>query len=354
MRPTGSLRLAALCLSVLCTGCILYTDPVNEAPRIVELTSMPAQRSVLNRRSPVILQASVSDDQKGPLSMTWWVVPGACREPFPSDARALTNNQYVPSKVGPHCFRVEVVDGHGASATATGQFEVINATPTAQIALKVPEKQTTTYPLFSDFVLEPRLTDPDSGEVPQHRWTLSGPDGQAHAVTPCPNTPKSLCFHTERAGTYRVTLGATDLDGGEAPEDTLVLNINEDMPPCIVEPQPAIFDVVRDPNTALTLSFAVADDGDPLPARATRPSLGSITWRFRRAGSGALERIVGASERFLTMPAGAFVPGDDIELRVDISDRIDRKLSATCTDEAATCALSPTCLQRMSWRLRYL
>ncbi len=299
-------------------------------------------------------EATVSDDGDRALAMTWWVAPGNCKSPWPSANSALPNNRYVPAVLGPHCVRADAVDQYGATASSTTEFDVTNHAPTAQIALTKPMASTAAYPLFSEFVLEPKVSDLDSTAKPRHRWSLTGPDGQQRAIAPCTGSDLMLCFTGESMGEYRIALEATDAEGGEAMPAQMLLQVADDVPPCIVEQQPTIFDVIRDPNTALTLSFAVADDGDPLPARPARTSMASITWRFRRTGGAFFDRLVGAGERFLTLPAGAFVPGDDVELRVDIADRVNRLPAAGCTEESTACALMTNCHQRTSWRIRYL
>jgi hypothetical protein len=351
---TGPLRILALCLCAVFTGCILYSDPINREPEISGIKVTPSNYETYTRRLPVSFEATVSDDGDRALATTWWVATGLCKSPWPASDRPLPQNQYVPTVLGPHCVRVEVVDQHGAAASATTAFEVTNFAPTAQIAMTTPLPSTAAYPLFSEFVFEPRVSDLDSTAKPKHRWRVIGPDGQQRAIAPCPGPAEMLCFTGETTGEYRITLDATDAENGQASPAEMLLQVAEDAPPCIVDQQPTLLDVVRDPNTALTLSFAVADDGDPLPARSARPSMAAITWRFRRTGRAAFDRLVGAGERFLTLPAGAFIPGDDIELRVDIADRVNRIPTADCTEDSTECALTTKCQQRASWRIRYL
>jgi len=332
----------------------LYTDPINRAPEISEIKVKPSSYGTYTRRLPVIFDATVSDEGDHALATTWWVVPGACKSPWPAADTALPGNRFVPAVLGPHCVRVDVVDQHGAVASSTTEFDVTNFAPTAQIAMTVPLGSSEGYPLFSEFAFEARLSDLDSAEKPMPRWKLTGPDGQERMIMPCTSAPGTVCFTGDTTGEYRIALDAIDAEDGHAMPTEILLKVADDAPPCIKDQQPTILDLVRDPNTALTLSFAVADDGDPLPARSTRPSMAVITWRFRRTGSVSFDRLINAGERFLTLPAGAFVPGDDIELRVDIADRVSRIPAAGCTDDAIECALTTNCQQRTSWRIRYL
>ncbi|MES1210651.1 MAG: hypothetical protein ABUS79_32340, partial [Pseudomonadota bacterium] len=97
-------------------------------------------------------------------------------------------------------------------------------------------------------------------------------------------------------------------------------------------------------------SVTAMDDGDPWPAADpsyATPGFPRFTWKLRRPGDD-WQPVVDYVLPSLTLAAHELTVGDQLEVRVEIADRVPRSLAA-CADEP-TCALAaPDCKQRLTF-----
>jgi hypothetical protein len=110
-----------------------------------------------------------------------------------------------------------------------------------------------------------------------------------------------------------------------------------------------ILDQAAGPRALAVLT--VADDLDPYPAPAGAgdPLLGEARFRWQLGPAGALADVEGHDLAELVVDPAASWPGDVLEARVEIADRVPRAL---CADDEPSCSLEGNaCLQRVTWTL---
>jgi hypothetical protein len=130
-----------------------------------------------------------------------------------------------------------------------------------------------------------------------------------------------------------------------------------DRPPCILATDPAaipdaryILERAAGPRRLAVAS--VDDDLDPYPPIVDGAlDLGEPEFRWQLATPASNDELIdvaGHAAPELQLDPAAFSPGDQVRVRVEIADRVDRTLP--CADTAPTCAIAePTCRQRVTW-----
>ena len=134
--------------------------------------------------------------------------------------------------------------------------------------------------------------------------------------------------------------------------------VDEDQAPCIGITSPASpgdgRHVVRRQDGPRPFTVLhVADDLDPSPRPATdSPYVGTARFAWSLAGpqtGGDLLPIAGASGPEVVIDPALYAPGDLLELRVDVSDRVVRP--PTCGAGDPVCSTSDSCFQRLTWEV---
>jgi hypothetical protein len=309
-------------------GCLLYTQPVNEAPMIISIT-VPTQ---LVRNVQLTFQAEVKDDQSSPLAYAWGLVSGACPDgnalpPGASPTDTSTILETMLHDLGDHCVFLTVTDEHGATDHRTMTFQIVDLPPGPIITRVDPVDHTplgpiALTPLYSDvrFTADASI-DPD-GDALTYAWTLTLPS-QTQGMTPpaCDDAPSDVCFNVSVPGSY--TLAVTADDGhGMTTTKTVSFMVDIDRPPCIVETEPHVTQgsLVADPAKPLTFKLdRVADDGDPLPPTSSGGA--TFAWSVRLAGATLFTRKIASTDLPFEIPAGTYPSGQQLEVRVEAFDR---------------------------------
>lgn len=358
-----------LASSGLLAGCF-YTGPLNERPRaeIEKLTAgpyhYPGQTVSLGARK------SSDGEDGGTLSATWSAytcpTPEACSPIGESMVMGLDGTYVVAIPSQNHDpIRVQLVvrDKNGAESRDVETIEVGNRPPVVTVQVRqggqapgLTESFVVTVPLEVAVAVNDEDGDPTSLE-----WALIRPRESDPADVewePVDETGMTYTLTPDVSGVWRVDITASD----GLPEGTEVhmeqILVDEDQPPCIGITSPASpgdgRHVLRreDGPRAFTV-LHVADDLDPSP----RPAIDSIyvgtaSFAWSLAGpqtGGDLEPVAGASGPEHVIDPALYAPGDLLELRVDVSDRVAR--APTCGAAEPVCSTSDVCFQRLTWEV---
>lgn len=344
------------------TACF-YSSPINARP-VAEIDNLAP--ATLHKGDWVTLSARKSfDPDYEPLAFAWQAVSCRSTTDCPDPLASGTETEFsfaVPDKrlvmVG-----LTVTDPSGARHAAQLALPVSNRAPAIRMQLVdsfATERGEYTVGRLVSFVAGAEAVegavDPDGDEV-TWSWRVdpppgSNPDARAFE-TPSDTTGR---LRPDLPGPYTVTASVDDRDGG-LDEASVTFYAAADEPPCIVATEPPATVLARYPLSrgGPLRRFAVAtalDDLDPFPvATGTADAdLGRLAFRWRVVIEGGAEReLVGHDLAELTLSGAGYFPGDRLEVRVDISDRVVR---ATCPDGTPTCSLrGDSCFQRVSWAL---
>ncbi len=160
-------------------------------------------------------------------------------------------------------------------------------------------------------------------------------------------------------GEWTIVLSADDGYGGTA-EIRTTLIVAQDGPPCltVMSPQPVDdgfypVDSLDEPRRFSVLSVVDALDSFPRESGADLVfGEASFQWLLRAPGATEFVAIPGVVAASYVVDPAAYQPGDKLELRVEISDRVsgpERMLP--CGNDVWSCALNTgsKCFQRKSW-----
>jgi hypothetical protein len=362
----GLLLFRFICFFLLApiAGCILYSDPINEAP---EISIVQPER--ITRIAPAVFTATVNDPDQGqtPLRFGWWEAMGACSPDLLENLRNgavraeqsidLPTHSFHPTLHGTYCVAVQVTDRHGARAAAAVTFETVNLPPAIVLNSGVATEPETTRPLWSTLRVlakaEDGLNFDPEGDSVGLQWSLTRPDQSTVVPMPCPDssTATEVCFIADRSGEYTVSIEATDAHGLVQKTETK-LTVAPDAPPCIGQFEPNLPLLLRAADATATFAIlSVADDGDPFPRPTARSSELRFTWSVQEPGK-PFGRLADYNAERFTLP-GTYKTGDRVQVRVEVEDRVIRNASGGCSDSDATCGVSATCLQRYTWAVEY-
>lgn len=359
----------ALASSGLLAGCF-YTGPLNERPRAEIEKVSPGPYHYPGQTVQLAARKSFDSEDSAALTATWSAytcpVPESC-SPI-GESRVLgidgTYDVTIP-KENHDPIRVQLVvrDSNGAESRDIETIEVGNRPPVVTVQVRqggqspgLSQSYVVTVPLEVAVAVEDEDGDPTTVE-----WALIRPRESVPGDVvwePVDEAGTTYTLTPDVAGVWRVDITASD----GLPEGTLVhmeqILVDQDQPPCIGITSPASpgdgRHVIRreDGPRAFTV-LHVADDLDPWPRPAIdSPYLGSTTFGWSLAGpqtGGAMEPIAGASGPEQVIDPALYAPGDLVELRVDVADRVSR--APTCDPEDAVCSSSATCFQRLTWEV---
>jgi len=345
-------------------GCLLFTDAINSAPAV----SISAQQDPLQLARGLDAQftAVANDPDQGTDSLTFdWYRDKTCDKALsgePEDPnRGLALFTFHPKDLGPGCIAVVVTDNHGATATATVNYEVVDQAPVAVLEilsaagqLKPVPGQPYPIPLYSKITLSgAKSYDPDDSN-PTPIWHVFSADNTEVLVPGCPDSSKgaSICtFSTSTPGTYRVQLVVSDDYTNSAAEQFIQVDVDQ-LPNILLDSaQPLPPTSPNDPPLLLLAdrvnAFAinrVEDDGDPYPPSdplAQSASTAGFVWFWRHYPADvSFQRWIGSGPTF-TIGPGWFEPEDTIQVRVEYHDRVTACQPRTPGCDAAFAACDP-------------
>jgi hypothetical protein len=365
-------RCALLCL--VASGCF-YVDPINQRPSLeIEQTST----DVVYRGDSVKLRA-VANDPDDQFVFFHWRAYAATDEsdydnaPFyemSGDLEYDTAEFVVPSDRVDTMVAVEAIrvvlegqDEYGATARPEQQLwiPVANRAPTLELRKDSRYGYVVTKPIN----VYAKVGDPDDWpNVPELTWEVFTPPDQPEymlddlTVDPAPDdtTHAQLgkTFTPEGIGDYEIRVTATDRLG-EPTVKSIMVTVADDAPPCLQQLTPLVATAPAALPMAEPTLFqvhVVTDDLDPYPG-VDDPQLGTatFTWSLLAPGMAARQTLNGVSGNGVALDPASYHPGDILELRVEIADRVPRMLM--CADDNPTCSVisDDNCLQRQTWRI---
>ena len=350
-------------------GCF-YTGPINERPRAEIEKVSPGPYHYPRETVQLVARKSSDSEDAGDLVATWSAytcpTPESCDPLGESAALALTSEYSVTIPDHNHDpIRVQLVvrDSNGAESRDIETIEVGNRTPLVTVQVRQGGQApglTDTYVVTVPLEVAVKVDDPD-GDPFTTEWALMRPrESDPDEVSWRQLDEAGLVYELipDVSGVWRVDIIASD----GLPEGTLVheepILVDEDQPPCIGITSPAApgdgrHVVRREDGPRNFTVLHVADDLDPSPRPAIdSPFVGTATFAWSLAGpetAGELVPIAGATGSEVVIDPAGHAPGDLLELRVDVSDRVDRP--STCGAAEPVCSTSDECFQRLTWQV---
>ncbi len=372
--PAGTATVTKAMASLLVTFCALpacfYVDDLNTRPVVsIEKISIPA----LARGSVAKFRADRYDEDDGGnyVSVSWEMrVCGRLADDcdfasFFTGTNTIASVLVPPTRSdGSPVEKLEVilrgVDPQGAESRPTARqvYDVGNAAPLVVLQTAGFDN----YPVGVPFSIRARITDPDdTATAIAAQWKVYSPAGSANPalemLAPDPARPNESSYRLlpDKAGKWTIEVTAMDAIGAVAVEH-IDVQVAEDRPPCIdtVTPLPAPAASTAILDVAQRFAVQVVDDDlDIFPAPVGDPFVHEtkFAWSIKSPLTGGVRSAIdGPSRAAIELDPALYNPGDIIELRVEISDRVARTLS--CADGAPTCSInSNACVQRQTWRL---
>jgi hypothetical protein len=348
-------------------ACLLYTDPINQAPQVAIVPPAMIYPGTLT------FTAQASDPDGDIPILLWSTVKKSCsdaRADWPT-AKTTTTDSFDVQVTGhdPFCVRVIAQDRYGAQTPGKDyQGTPRNRSPQVVLTTDPPLPAGTSLPLYSNVRLVAGPPMDQDGDPVSFTWKGVDARGGALMLMACdPTRPEVRCFTADTSGTYSVTVEGTDGVPGSAPDpQTLKLPVLEDGPPCIETSDPSsdtdlIVLAATDPPRHFEVR-QVRDDGNPFP-----PSVhGGTTfqWSTARDVPGtppAWQRALGYDRASFDVGAGLFDdarPGSTYLVRVEVRDPAHqssaelRALEVAC-EERPVCKLPDTCVRWLTWSVRF-
>ena len=350
---------SGLLLLATAPACLLYTDPINSAPKVTMIA--PA---TVHPHERVTFKAQASDPDGDAVSLDWYAVARKCAEVGAEWGDPTTTDVFtleVPDH-NPFCVRLVARDRHGASVAAEPYQGIpVNRVPVPTLTVDPPSAGS--FPLYTNFRLTAApATDEDEDPV-TFTWKGVDPTGAEMelGLGSCdPPRPDVRCFSAVRPGMYSVTVMANDGRQDSKPV-SVTLPVLEDAPPCIEVTDPSDDTrVVVLPVTG-SRSFEVRqvrDDGNPLPPG---PHGGpTFQWLVANEGSTDWVKKLGFDRLFPVGAAGfeGARPGSSYRVRVEVRDPQHesmaelRALDGACHDDDV-CELPDKCVRWVTWTVRF-
>lgn len=365
---TRGCRVLVFCLLASGTaGCLLFTDPINSAPTVAISAQQDPLQLVRSLDAKFTAVASDPDQGTDSLSFDWYRNKTCDRvlDGSPENAnRSIGSFTFQPTDLGSGCVGVVVTDKHGATATATLNYIVVDQPPIAVLEILTTAGQRAPiagqpYPiaLFSELTLSgAKSSDPDDIK-PTPIWHVYSADGTGVLMPGCPDNSKgaSFCtFSTSTPGTYSVQLVVSDdykntaaeqlIEVAEDELPNIVLDSAQPLPPTSPN-DPPLF-LLADQANSFTIN-RVEDDGDPYPSsdplNPTASPAGFVWFLHDYSTDNFFHRWIGSGPTF-TVPAGKYQPQDTIQVRVEYHDRVTACQPRTpgCDAAFAACDVNAT------------
>jgi len=382
-------------------GCLLFTDPINEAPVV---TVKPLSETVYRGR-PARFSVQVGDDRDDPstIRVRWYTRFGLADEgcnwittaswagvsleqsPLQSSDAPYEIRPTTPDAI---CVCVLATDRDGASANSCKRVEVENPDPIAEITYGSGLLTSAPFPPCSQVHVTARTStypsDPSTDQI-RFNWSGVDPAGKPLALEACEDSSASLpeldrCFSAPASGNYTVTLtiddkvlvGKTNVTTRSTPA-SLVVSVANDTPPCLKRTDPpidarvALLPVCHPGVPCESRTFKallVADDCEPypVPSGSGKSPTEFIWWVYDSTKSDpAWVRQVNSSESYILsqIQFGNARPGDTIKLRLEVRDSNYRPSSSTCSLNKDVCyeadagAGTGDCVRWTTWTVQF-
>ena len=313
------------------------------------------------------------------LTLTWELTDEEGRPLSEEEAGPCTPRRagcFVPHKLG-LVYRVHatVTDPQGATTTAYRDFTVQNRSPNASLEVLGRRNENGHYPLMNEIRFSAAAsTDPDNEDrcslsvafatVSRPLASVTGVFVEGNCtlpdiVSPCGAELPAYCITPDAPGTYRVRVTVTD-QAGESDVAEQVIEVDEDAPPCLTQlvPRPVETVFVSRSDGVQQFSVNVSDDLDPWPPRATNAAgYPTFRWSLKTAFDPEFVVVPDLVSHTYSLDLTPFSPGEEVLLRVEVQDRVDRTSERPCEPASPVCPqgadpLAPAaCVQRVTWHL---
>jgi hypothetical protein len=240
-----------------------------------------------------------------------------------------------------------VVDKHGArSSLATQRYIPADTAPTVTMRPQGMRNPDGTYLLAHAIDFEATGSDSDGDTVTYHFSVEAPPQSDPDAILVTQPGERNLRLVPDAPGVYTVI--ATVDDGyGLTGTARVSVTVGEDQPPCIAATSPtwspeATVLVFRADGTRRFAVDSVTDDLDGYPGSGIE-----FRWLVSAPGEPLVE-VPGHDLPDLLLDPSGLDPGDRIDVRVEIADRVARTLP--CGMDQAACSIGGNaCFQRLTW-----
>jgi hypothetical protein len=371
-----------VCVSGLVPGCF-YTDPINQRPSVGIVQADGTGPTYRGKTVHFTANKSDPDGEPANVEVHWRAY--ACTDPTvdPVDgshdgcdlAPFATDFQDNFTFTIP-TFRDGTTTPEQAVLVLLEGIDPLEATakPVQQLTLNLTDAPPTITPSVqykhayvpdAPVNLFAAIGDPDDGIAPPPMvdWTVYTPASQPAYelvdianIPPDPAHPELLqlgkTFTPHGAGDYTVRVTATDQLGASTMVD-IPVEIADDRLPCIAQYTPATAPSGQTlPLTEPTLfEVPVVDDDLDVWPPTDDPSEGvaRFSWSILPPGATTRQPLTTVTGNRAALDPASYAPGDIIELRVEIADRIH---TVSCPDGDDTCpAMGGSCIQRLTWRV---
>ena len=355
-----------LLLAGFAPACLLYTDPINSAPRVMIVAPQSFRAN-----ETATFQGKASDPDGDPVNLIWAMAYQSCKGVDWAD-RATSSDADFPVLLRGHepfCVRLLAQDRPYGALSAPQFFEghAQNRPPEPTLGID-PLPGTASFPLYTSFRLTAGPLRDDDGDPVEFTWKGTDPMGadMGMTLTACdPAHPKEVrCFSAGRPGQYTVSVEASDgLENGKAAPKMVTLPVLEDAPPCIEVTSPD-----QDTRTVVLAINApprpfevrrVRDDGNPFPAGPHGST--SFQWFTQREGATTWSKELGYDRPVFDVSAARFEdvrPGSAYLVRVEVRDPQHESaaelnaLEQSC-GQRLICTMPDKCVRWVTWNVLF-
>lgn len=360
---------AASVLTSICGGCLLFTDEINEAPRVTGLSHKGGK--LLRADAPKILKADVTDDRDPfeRLVLTWRLSPTRCAERRLPPAAGWDGFEYrleLPQQ-REFCVSVVAKDTWGAASVEHAvDFTMDNRAPKAKLEQRAPAWKNGRVKLYATVELDGHGSADEDDDELVYRFSVTLPDGSKIDPGPCAQRPgkERRCFPVEVPGRYAAQLVVEDSAIEASLPADLTFEVEEDRPPSLElsDPLPLQPLVVLTPGTRRPFqALQVTDDGSPYPSEGGRHGETIFVWYKGGQGDGPLMRLAAGgpvlevSEALFDNPR----PGDQFRIRLEVRDRLvdqamqQRLLGPPCPEKQDLCEIGES-RRWVTWKVQFV
>jgi hypothetical protein len=369
MRTHGWASLAAALLASV-AGCF-YVEPINERPGAGIDWIDPEQPM---RGEQVSVQPNIYDPDGDDTVPSWSVYAcagdGCDTTPFDT-ANTYRFDFTTPFETGGGqpttrvVVELEVFDEWGAAAVPIQGLDIIvgNASPVLEPVQRSGRFFRGSYPVGTPVRLTAFADDDDDGVeglsyddailFPPTGATLE--DATFVRIDPIaiPDDGEAIWeLVADVPGLWEVSITVHDF--ADSDSERVAVPVAADHPPCIGASDPGFppegARIVVDELRRFSV-LAIDDDLDLYPAPSPNDDIlgaASFRWFLASPASGGALQPIAVDGNGVDIDPAAWTPGDQLELRVEAVDQLDRPL---CDAAMATCELVTDCFQRQTWSL---
>jgi hypothetical protein len=318
-------------------GCF-YIDPINTAP-MATIDVSPGPYYV---NSTATFTAVAVDPDGDKMHFEW-----RCTGCLP----IFSTNPTYAVRIAVHGeiqVQLAAFDSHGAEDNPRLPIEVTDRPPMVGILIATPANQDGTYTVTKPLLITANASDPDGDPVTYAAAVHAPPASNPNAMQFIASSPTSWTLVPDVPGHWTVDVTASDAFGG-SDMITQPIEVAPDEPPCLAVTVPDAssdghYLVLRDDGPRRFAVASVSDDLDPFPG-------GGAHFAWSLGPSGTLPApVIGHDFSDFTIDPSGYLPGDVLDLRVEVADRVARTLP--CSADQPRCSIGGnSCFQRETWEV---